>query len=1038
MINTRSKLIFLSFLFCAKTILAQQPSWQYLTTVGGNGQYSANTSECREGISDMAVDKWGNTYVVGSTGSSPEANGTPISPANYGGDFDAYVAKYNRCGVLEWMYVSGTSENDAWNGVVVDEDGNCYVNGFGGNQNFRFVCNGTDTTYIRPNTGLCPFAFWFKLNSKGEKVWIKPFNAANGSFGVHYITMSSNNQLYMLFTRNKLGNSADTLYGIATPRSGNMLAKININNGDIYYSSFIDSLFPCPYYKLASDKEGNVYSIVENCGQNGNDTVRFIGGNKLIVYVGGTSFIKLDSNFNFLNAVTSNPNQYGIFLSYFSVFKDKIVAFGGFTSKSSFGGVLYPQSHADFPVQCIVWTMDKNLGSIMSYFPDTSAGGGNFLLGGASPDNMYLLYTSRDILKWGSINRTTKPSSFIDTTMLARLTTSTFGINNVAPLLDFAQTNGAYYNYTISRYDEQGNMYFAGEFGDRITIPSKSATPKGGSPSPDGFVLKWGLPCTDTTNSLIPPRDPEKLVATGVSNTHINVVWQDKSIYETGFRIYRSLDSITGYAAIGTVAKNVTTYSDFTAQLNTIYWYKVCGYNAKGESDFTNIDSAIIRSNCPTAIQSVTTDTACEQYTWQHNGQTYTISNTYRDTLTAVSGCDSIVILNLTVHQATADTQDISTCSNFTWAVNGQTYTSSGVHIATIPNSNGCDSVITLNLTIGNEAIVQQNVQHCGSYIWAQTGLSYTTSGIYTDTIIGTICDTIYILDLAIGNANSSTQNVSSCGNYTWQANGQTYTSSGQHSATLTNVSGCDSVVTLNLTVITPSQSTQSATSCNSYTWTQSGNTYTTSGQYKDTIQSSGGCDSVIVTLNLTINTAAVSTEPTDQTAALGASAQFSLAAQGASLSYQWQRDQGTGFQNVTNGGQYSGATTNTQTISNITLNNNNHKFRCIVSSGNCKDTSATAILKVYDPNGIQDAASSAINIYPNPTSALLNIDFVGMPTEGYSINVENSTGQLVYTQNQLQANNIIDMSAMSKGAYLIRILDKSGRVIETRLILLQ
>jgi hypothetical protein len=1036
--RTHLKLILLPFLLIALSIQAQQPSWQNLTTIGGNGPMPAGSLYCYEGVRDMAVDKWGNTYVVGSVGINPEANGNLISPSNYGGDYDAYVAKFNRCGALEWMYVSGSNgTEDAFTGIAVDNEGNCYVNGFCESNTFRFVCNGLDTVYNLPCSGVCPsLGFWFKLNPQGQRGWIKPFDCSNGAFRSHYIAMSPNDNLYMLFLRNKMGNSADTLYGIATSHSGQMISKIDINTGNILRYSFLDSLYPFPYKSLTVDKDENIYSIIDNLTNNPADTIKYIDGTRLIMPMYGSNIIKLDSNFHLLKAVTSKMGVDGFYLLQLKLLRDRVVLNAGFNTGSSLGNLYFPVNRSRSAQNAIV-SMTRNLDSIRVYFPDTAWTSHNSLLAGADPDNMYYLHTGVRILKWGAINRPTPPGGIVnDTTRIAKVTTSNFWIENVSKLQDFAAVAGTWYDYRVTTEDEQGNMYFAGEFSDRITIPSKSATPKGGSPSPDGFVLKWGLPCSDNVTSLIQPREPSKLIATTISQNRVDVVWQDNAQYEEGFRIFRSLNGVSGWVVIDSVGQDVTTYSDLSVSANNIYWYKVHAYNPNGASDFTNADSAAVGcvgvlpssslsdSACisytsPSGNKTFTTsgmyqdtiirvgqcdsviylnitihqpgytevfDTACEQYIWLHNGQTYNTSGIFSDTVATVFGCDSVITLNLTIRFSNTDTQDVSSCSDYTWVVNGQTYTTSGFYSDTLTNANGCDSIITLNLNIGNETIINQSAQSCGSYIWSQTGQSYTASGIYTDTVFSASCDSIFVLDLTIGNANSATQNVSSCGSYTWSVNGQTYSSSGQHTATLTNVSGCDSVITL----------------------------------------------------NLTINNVAVTTEPTDQTAALGTSAQFSLAAQGASLSYQWQRDQGTGFQNVTNGGQYSGATTNAQTVSNITLNNNNNAFRCIVSSGTCKDTSATAILKVYDPNSITEIENKEISIYPNPTSALLHVEFERSDMESLSLSIKDLVGREVYVKKVLTQKNSLNLAELSTGSYMVYITNADGKILHLRKVVVE
>ena len=52
------------------------------------------------------------------------------------------------------------------------------------------------------------------------------------------------------------------------------------------------------------------------------------------------------------------------------------------------------------------------------------------------------------------------------------------------------------------------------------------------------------------------------------------------------------------------------------------------------------------------------------------------------------------------IAQTTYSTQNISTCKQYIWPINGKTYTNSGTFKDTIPNAKNFDSIITLNLTI--------------------------------------------------------------------------------------------------------------------------------------------------------------------------------------------------------------------------------------------------------------------------------------------------------------------------------------------------
>ncbi len=105
------------------------------------------------------------------------------------------------------------------------------------------------------------------------------------------------------------------------------------------------------------------------------------------------------------------------------------------------------------------------------------------------------------------------------------------------------------------------------------------------------------------------------------------------------------------------------------------------------------------------------------------------------------------------------------------------------------------------------------------------------------------------------------------------------------------------------------------------------------SGIYNGTItvkNSSNGCSSSSTSFSLTVNdNVAITTQPTNQSAQIGANAQFNVVAVGSNLTYQWQEFDGTTYSNI------SGATSSTLTISSVIANDNGRVFRCVVS-GTC------------------------------------------------------------------------------------------------------
>src|SRR4029078_3756391 len=276
-----------------------------------------------------------------------------------------------------------------------------------------------------------------------------------------------------------------------------------------------------------------------------------------------------------------------------------------------------------------------------------------------------------------------------------------------------------------------------------------------------------------------------------------------------------------------------------------------------------SIATLILKVN--TAFASVTTIALCPNgfpYTW--NGQTITAAGTYTANLIAVSGCDSIATLVITIKPALTSTTNSTICANqlpYSW--NGQTITTAGTYTANLIAANGCDSIATLILTFNPALTSTTNTTICANqlpYTW--NGQTITAAGTYTANLTAVSgCDSIATLILTVNPALTSTTNTTICANqlpYTW--NGQTITAAGTYTANLTAVSGCDSIATLILTVSPALTSTTNTTICaNQLPYTWSGQTITAAGTYTANLVSVGGCDS-IATLILTVNPALTST----------------------------------------------------------------------------------------------------------------------------------------------------------------------------------
>jgi hypothetical protein len=168
-------------------------------------------------------------------------------------------------------------------------------------------------------------------------------------------------------------------------------------------------------------------------------------------------------------------------------------------------------------------------------------------------------------------------------------------------------------------------------------------------------------------------------------------------------------------------------------------------------------------------------------------------------TVMAQNACGQSAPLNLVLNQHLPATNNLNVTSCTPYLFEGQILSQSGIYIYQWATIWGCDSTVVLNLTIDpqiNHHIIEVT---CGSYSW--NGQTFFSSGIYLDTLqASTGCDSIVTLDLTINPITSITLDSTVIGSFSW--NGTVYTSSGIYSQYFTSEQGCDSTVTINLTLL--------------------------------------------------------------------------------------------------------------------------------------------------------------------------------------------------------------------------------------------
>ena len=337
-------------------------------------------------------------------------------------------------------------------------------------------------------------------------------------------------------------------------------------------------------------------------------------------------------------------------------------------------------------------------------------------------------------------------------------------------------------------------------------------------------------------------------------------------------------------------------------------------------------------------------------------------------------------------------------CSGDSILLNGIYQTTTGIYYDTLSNVSGCDSVVTLNLTVNNTSTSTLNETACSSYNFG--GNTLTSSGTYYDTLSNVLgCDSVVALNLTVNSAGGSTMIETACTSYNF--GGNTLTSSGTYYDTLTNVLGCDSVVTLNLTVNSTSTSTLTATACDSYDF--GGNTLTSSGTYYDTLSNVSGCDSV-VTLNLTIITVDASVNQNG----------IILSANTNGAVYQWL-DCDNNYAEIT------GETNQSFTP----LSNGNYALE--VTQNNCADTSSCYAITLIGV--LENNFNNEILLFPNPTNGNITID-LGQTYSEIDFIITDVNGKVVQSTVSNDTRLVNMKLNVSTGIYFVTIKSDNRQAI--------
>ena len=279
-----------------------------------------------------------------------------------------------------------------------------------------------------------------------------------------------------------------------------------------------------------------------------------------------------------------------------------------------------------------------------------------------------------------------------------------------------------------------------------------------------------------------------------ITQSNITLSWQDV-FGALGYDIQLSIDENFAFA-VSNYNTAATNFALSGLPENTTFFWRVRSANNNAQSEWSDIWQFTI-GTCQTS-QTTLYYEMCYGSSYDFGASSLTQSGTYSLSLTNQYGCDSVVTLYLTVNYPITRDIEVSACESYGW--NGQTYTESGNYVRTFTATNGCDSVVTLHLTINHPQTQQFEAEACNFYVW--NGVSYNESGDYVQTLsAATGCDSVVTLHLVINEPVTYEFDTSVNEAFVW--NGETFTETGDYTQAFTAANGCDSIVTLHLNVLT-------------------------------------------------------------------------------------------------------------------------------------------------------------------------------------------------------------------------------------------
>lgn len=767
--------------------------------------------------SASAMHQDGSIILVGAindTASTYSHNG--FQNTYGGGSQDGFFVKFDTSGLRLWASFFGGTGADAVSDIKIDSNDHIYIAGTTTSSNAIAQNAYQDTIYVKyhPTTGFqIANNFIARLNANGTKAWSSYFglNGYSPSIAIRGSELVFSNtyiDTHLLFT------DYSNLYYTGQPL---LMAKFSALNGNRLVSKSIAlnlTNFSTFTYRAMFLHKNSIYAL---CGIGSPFAPMLSTGFKRTASGASDVLIfRLDTNFNIVWSSYLGGNFPDIATSMSFDKRDNYYITGATSSTTgiNFRGIksTLPGTQSSFVYKVsakdsLIWSSyvgGNNITNLVSIIADKSD---NIYLSGNTSSNSGLAYQGHQ---------------------------NTFGGNYDAFLMKIS----------CNQYDTIRDTIC---LGDSLQYRNKYY-------SKEGFytdsLLTWDL-CDSfiTLHLTVLRKDTTYLYDTICSGS--SYVWN--GVNRTASGVYRdTLVNNVGcdsFLILNLLLRRTDTVQVYDTSCNNLpktfngQNLTLAGVYRDTLTNIVGCDSHIFYHFIPKPVYEIPLSRSiCSGDSSLFGGKYYKQGGIFYDTLKTNRGCDSLLKLTLTINPLDTNRQIQSICRGKSYNFYSQVLTSQGTYSHKFTNRNGCDSLILMTISVIDSSTYSFSIVLCSGQSFPFNSQNLTQAGVYRDTFMNYLgCDSFVTLNLSFGLVLYDTLRQTVCAGQVFRG----YSSTGTYTETYRSSLGCDSILTIYLRHLPATEyKTVSHSKCGAFTY--GSRTYTQNDSFTETIKNYLNCDSIV------------------------------------------------------------------------------------------------------------------------------------------------------------------------------------------------